>query len=59
MRTFGGKFYYDQKPLIASRMEFLLQKAYCTVNEKPVLFCKNQLSLSGKLTSQKHKTMLS
>jgi hypothetical protein len=34
MRTFGGKFYYDQKPLIVSRMEFLLQEAYFTDNEK-------------------------
>jgi len=25
MRTFSGKFYFDQIPLIASHMEFLLQ----------------------------------
>jgi hypothetical protein len=37
MRTFSGKFYYDQIPLIASHMEFLLQKAYYTVKEKNTL----------------------
>jgi len=37
MRTFSGMFYYDQKPLIESHMEFLLQKAYYTVKEKTIL----------------------
>jgi len=46
MRTFSGKFYYDQKPLIASHMEFLLQKAYSSVDEKLSLLCANQLNLS-------------
>jgi len=27
MRTFRDRCYYDQKPLIVSHMEFLLQKA--------------------------------
>jgi hypothetical protein len=35
-RTFSGRFYYDQKPRIASYMEFLLQKAY-TIQEKTIL----------------------
>jgi hypothetical protein len=33
MRTFSGKFYFDQISLIASHMEFLLQKAYFAVEE--------------------------
>jgi len=37
MRTFTGKFYYDPKPLIASHMEFLLQKAYFTHKEKIIV----------------------
>jgi len=36
MRTFRGKFYFDQIPLIASHMEFLLQKAYFPDKE---MFC--------------------
>jgi hypothetical protein len=37
MRTYNSKFYYDQKPQIASRMEFLLQKAYYAVKEKTIV----------------------
>jgi len=58
MRTFRGKYDFDQIPLIASHMELLLQNLF-TVKEKPILFCTNQIGLSSKLTSQKHKTVLS
>jgi len=51
MRTFSGKFYYDQKPQIVSHMEFLLQNAYYTAKEKTFVLCKNQLSLSTVVTT--------
>jgi hypothetical protein len=50
MRDFSVKFYYNQKPLIASHMEFLLQKAYFKHNEKLYSLCANQLSLSSVVT---------
>jgi len=39
MRTFSVKCYFDQFLLIASRMEFLLQKAYLYGIKKNFLNC--------------------
>jgi hypothetical protein len=36
MRTYSSTFYFDQILLIATHTEFLLQKAYYAVNEKPI-----------------------
>ena len=51
MRTFCGKFYFDRIPLIASYMEFLLEKAYYVFEEIPPKLCTNRLSLLSVLST--------